>query len=322
MNSRLFAYLLLLGTSIIWGVAGPILKYSFAYISPFEFLFWRFLLACVVTLPIMFWYFKKHPLKTHDYVKLFILGLLCTTINLSLLLVGLSKTTVIEATLIGSLTPLLVVVFSSFFLHEKISRRMRLGLGLALLGSTFTIFQPLLQGKAFSNFSGNLLLVLGGFAWVGFVLLSKKWEHPDLKPFHIVSFSFFVGLVSFFLITFFTQSISFSLYSIPKPVILPIIYMAVFSSLVAYTAYEIAISKINASQADPFGYLAAVWSIPLAIIWLGEKFDLTLLASSLLILVGIIIAEYKKGLFNSPHRVRGSVSARPSLDGHHLAHHK
>lgn len=320
MSSRLIAYSLLLLATVIWGLAGPILKYSFAYISPFEFLFWRFLLACLVTLPIMVWYYKKHPLKTHDYVRLVVLGLLCTTINLSLLFVGLEKTTVIEATLIGSLTPLLVVVFSSFFLREKISRRMQLGLSLALAGSTLTIFQPLVSGNAFSNFTGNLLLVLGGFAWVGFVILSKKWEHPDLKPFHIVSFSFFVGLVTFFLITFYTKSstasaassLTFSLNDIPREAILPIIYMAVFSSLVACTAYEVALTKVNASQADPFGYLAAVWSLPLAVFWLGEKFDLTLLVSALLILVGIIIAEYKKGLFNPQHRARG----------HHLAHHK
>lgn len=314
MSNRLFAYSLLLITSVIWGFAGPVLKYSFTYISPFEFLFWRFLVACIVTLPIMLWYYKKHPLKSHDFAKLAVLGFLCTTLNLSLLLWGLSKTTVIEATLIGSLTPLFVVIASSVYLKEKLTKKMQLGLCLALAGSTLAIFQPLVQGDAlFNSFAGNILIFFGGLAWVAFVLLSKKWEHADLKPFHIVSFSFFIGLVSFFLLTVYQQGSSISLAEIPSQVWLPLIYMAVFSSLIAYTAYEIALSKINASQADMFGYLSAVWAIPLAIFWLKEEFSLVSLVSMALIVSGIVIAEYRKNLFTPP---------RPKLRGHHMAHYR
>lgn len=314
MSSRLTAYLLLFATSAIWGFAGPILKYSFAYISPFEFLFWRFLLACLVTLPIMVWYYKKYPLKSHDFVRLAILGFLCTTLNLSLLLWGLSKTSVIEATLIGSLTPLLVVLASSVYLQEKLTKKMQFGLVLAIAGSILAVFQPLLgQGTFFNSFTGNVLIFLGGLAWVGFVLLSKKWEHADLKPFHIVSFSFFIGLVSFFIITVYTQGPDISLAQVPPQVWLPLIYMAVFSSLVAYTAYEIALSKINVSQADMFGYLSAVWAIPLAIVWLKEEFSLISLVSMALIIAGITLAEYRKNLFAPP---------RPKFRGHHLSQHR
>lgn len=313
MSNRLVAYLLLFITSLIWGFAGPIIKYSLQFISPFEFLFWRFLLASLVSLPIMLWYYKKHPVKYTDFPKLAVLGFLGITLNLSLIFWGLSKTTVIEATLIGSLTPLLVVVASSFVLHERLTKRMRLGLGLAVAGSTLTILQPLIEKKAFSNFEGNVLMILGGFAWVGFVLLSKKWEHGGLKPFHIVSFSFFIGLVSFLLITLMLHGTDLSLAKIPQQTLLPIAYMAIFSSIIAYTAYEIALTKINASQADLFGYLAAIWAIPLAVFWLGEKFDITLLVSTTLITTGIFAAEYKKGIFTVRHQ---------KATGYHLTHHK
>lgn len=271
-------------------------------------------MACLVTLPIMVWYYKKHPLNSHDFVRLTILGLLCTTLNLSLLLWGLSKTTVIEATLIGSLTPLLVAIASSVYLQEKLTKKMRLGIALAVAGSTLAIVQPLAQGDPlFNSFTGNVLIFLGGIAWVAFVLLSKKWEHTDLKPFHIISFSFFIGLVSFFLLTIYERGPQISLVQIPTQVYFPLVYMAVFSSLVAYTAYETALTKINVSQADMFGYLSAVWAIPLAIFWLKEEFTLVSFASMLLIVAGIILAEYRKNLFKHP---------RYKFRGHHFSHHK
>ena len=45
MNHRYTAYFLLLVVSIIWGVAGPVIKFTLGYFPPIIFLTYRFALA-------------------------------------------------------------------------------------------------------------------------------------------------------------------------------------------------------------------------------------------------------------------------------------
>lgn len=307
MSSRLKAYLLMILASAIWGIAGPVIKYSLHFIEPFNLLFWRLLLVSIITLPIFIFYTKKHPIPKGWILKLILLGLLCSTLNLSLVFLGLNYTSVIEATILGSIGPILVVLASHFYLGEPLSLKKRLGLILVFAGSTVTILKPLISGsnhQAENAFLGNILIFAGLLVWVAFVMLSKKWSHEEIRPFHISSISFFVGVLSFAPLALLANN---SQLQSPVPVLPFILYLAVFSSLIAYTAYEVALSKIQASEAEVFNYLAPLWATPLAIFWLKETFDPVLLLGAAFILTGIIIVEYRKGLF---HRLRGGGIAR------------
>lgn len=309
MSSRLTAYLLLILATAIWGIAGPVIKYSLDFIGPFNLLFWRLLLTSIITLPILIWYTKKHSIPKNFILKLVILGLLCSTLNLSLVFLGIKYTSIIEATILGSIGPILIVIASHFYLREPLSLRRKFGLILVFAGSTITLLQPLLEGRGVVGekaFLGNILIFLGIICWMFFVILSKKWEHESIKPFHISSVAFFVGAITFLPLALLENN--FVLEN-PFPVSWEIGYLAIFSSLIAYTAYEVALSKIQASEAEVFNYLAPLWSTPLAILWLGEVFHPVLIVSVIFIVTGIILVEYRKnflsGLKSHHHVIRG-----------------
>lgn len=310
MKGRLFSYSCLLTTSLIWGFGGPILKYTLGYLPPFNFLFWRFFLTSLLALPIFIWYLSRNPIKIEWLPKILLLGFLVTTINLSFVISGFAKTTAIEGTLLTSLSPLFVVLGGITLLKEKITRRAQVGIALAIIGAIVAVIGPLVQAADISanpkSFTGNILILCGGLVWMTFVLLSKRWVTSGIKPFHIASISFFVGAVTFFPLAIIEKSQVPSLAQFPQEAILGIIYMAIFSSLIAYTAYETGLSKIQASEADIFNYLHVVWATPLAILWLGEKLTPTFILGVLLIVSGLVLAEYRPGL----------------LRGHHLAHNK
>lgn len=310
MSARVKAYTLLIVATALWGIGGPVVKHSFDFVSPFEFLFWRFLIASAISLPILIWYLKKHPLPINSWWKITLMGFLAIPVNLSLIFQGLERTTVVEAIIIGSLTPMFVAILSAFYLSEPLTKRKLSGISLAVSGVVVAILNPLLDGnfKSGETLLGNFLLLLGGISWVAFVMLSKKWENGFIRPFHVVAFSFLLGLfVFYFLFSLQTQTL---LHTLPTyPGILGISYMAIFGSLLAFSFYELALSKIEASEADLFNYLGPLWAIPLAVFWLGEKFDPALILSSTLIVLGVGIAEYRPQLIKK-------------LRGHHLAHHK
>lgn len=313
MNKRLTAYLLLLTASIIWGVAGVVIKYTLQFVSPFQFLFWRFLLTSIITFPIFIWHLRVHPLKLAWFPKIALLGLLVTTVSLSFVFLGFDRTSAIEGTLLTALSPIFIVAGGALFLKEKVTGQEKIGIAIAVIGTVFTILQPLIQdGIKGSSVSGNTFLVLSNISWMGFVLLSKKWESEGLKPFHITALSFFIGAVTFLPIAALEAGVTPSLAQIPSAALPGIFFMSVFSSLIAYTAYEVGLSRVEASEADIFNYLYPIWAAPLAFFFLGEAVTTTFLLGAGLIATGVVIAEYRPGMFKFVKGIRG----------HHLAHNQ
>lgn len=299
MSSRLTAYLLLLTASIIWGIAGPVIKYSVSVVSPLIFLFWRLLFVSLITLPIFLWYTRKHPIPRSAYKKLLVVGVL-NAISLIFVFLGFARTTAIEGTLITAITPIFIVAAGVFFLREHVSRRELAGIILAIAGTVFTVLQPLLgQGLGGSSaLAGNVLLLGYGVTWMGIVLLSKFWGHEGLKPFHIASTGFFIGLFVYLPLAMLKSG------GLPSAAIFQntgalygLTYLVILSSLVAYTTYHLGLSKIEAGEADIFNYLQPVWAAPLALFWLGETITPTFLVGAVLIAAGVAIAEYRPGLF-------------------------
>ena len=309
MSARGLAFLLIILCTLFWGIGGPAIKYSFQFVSPFEFLFWRFLLVSIISFPILIWYLRTNPLSVSELQKLLTLSFFGTFLNLALVFLGLERTTVVETAIIGSLQPMFVAVAGAIFLKESLTRSKLFGIILAISGTVVAVINPIINGGfGQGNFLGNLLVLLSILSWICFIMLSKKWESPKIKPFHITSFSFFVGLISFFILSSTVSGISQTL-TFPTQAFPYIAYMAIFGSLLAFTLYEYALTKLEAAEVEIFGYLSPLWSIPIAILWLKEQFDPILIVSAILIITGIVIAERKERL-------------KKHLRGHHFVHHK
>ena len=82
---RTKAYIALLTTAAIWGMAGPVIKATLNYLPPFTFLFYRFILVAAVCLPLFIYQWQREKLSLADLPELFFLGLMAVTINLSLI---------------------------------------------------------------------------------------------------------------------------------------------------------------------------------------------------------------------------------------------
>lgn len=288
-KSRKLAYFALILSAFIWGIAPPIIKYTLRFISPTTFLFYRFLIASlIVAIPTIVRIKKIKPNKK-DWPVYLLLGFLCTPLNLLLLFLGINKTSAVDASLISITTPIFVAIGGVAFLKERITKKELLGLGIAVVGTFFIIFfQPLLESS--SNFSvnleGNFLVFLGTLVWVVFILLAKKYRHLD--PFLLSSFSFFVGLVCF--IPFALPSLITSYLLLTTNVFWSILFMAVFSSIVAYSAHLYGLAKIEASEAEVFTYLQPIFAVPIAFFFLGEKISSLFLLGAALISLGVFVS--------------------------------
>ena len=182
----------------------------------------------------------------------------------------------------------------AFFLKEKVTPTERIGIAVTVVGTILVIIQPFWENKAGANIPlfGNSLVFLGTVIWVIFTLLAKKNRHLD--PFILSSSSFVIGLI-----------VLLPLASRIPPLTLPalpgLIYMSVFSSIVAYFTYVYGLSKIEVSEATLFTYLQPLFAVPVSMAFLHEKLTLPFLSGAILIIIGVFICEQRGKLFSGGH---------------------
>jgi drug/metabolite transporter (DMT)-like permease len=297
-QKRRKAYLALLTTALIWGLAPPIIKYTLAFTSPLTFLFYRFLIVSLILFIPLVIKLTKIKLNLRLGLEYLFLGFLGTPLTLLLLFYGMQKTSAINASLISIFTPILVILGGVIFLKEKVTRQERLGISLIFLGALFSVIEPLFKNGLHlnQNLIGNLLILGGSLTWASFSLLRRK-AGETLDSFVLSASSFLVGLIT--LLPFVTFNFSppaggFTFNSNAWP---GICYMAILGSIIAYFTYIYGFSKIEASEATLFTYLEPVFAIPVAVIFLKENPSLLFLFGATLIVVGVFISQLKKPRF-------------------------
>ena len=294
-SKRANAYLALFLTSIFWGVAGPIIKFTLEGIDPFPFLAYRFTISAVIG--ILFFVVTKtkikNPSKTIPLAAL--QGTLAFTIALGLLFTGLKNSTVLELSLIGTISPLLVMLGGAFFFRDHITKREKIGASIAFTGTLITVFSPILRNNEIA-FSGNILLIIFLFADVGALLWGKQIMKKGMKPEVLSNIGLITAGLTMLTIAVYTQGAGFIeiILNLPLKYHLGVWYMAVVSGSIAYYLSVRAEKSIEISEAGLFWYLHPIFSVPLAIFWLGESITAYYIIGAILITIGVVIAEIKR----------------------------
>lgn len=298
-NQRLLAYLLLLGTTIIWGFALPIIKFTLTDFPPITFLTYRFFISLLIALPIFVLVDDKIPkAKPGEWFLIILAGLLVSSINLGLLFWGIDNTTALASTLIGLSSPIVIVFAGIIFLREKVTGQEKLGLVIAFLGSLFVTISPSVLNQPGTTVFGNALIIVANLAWVAYLIICKRVLYDKVSPLFLATSSFVLGFLSLLPFAIAEQgSLANLVYTIadqPTPSQLGVFYIAAISGVVAYWLYQEGQKRIEISEATIFSYLNPIFAAPLAILWLGESVTTPFLIGAVVIATGVVIAEYKK----------------------------
>ena len=280
--------LALIVANLIWGAASPIFKFSLQNMPPFSLAFLRFLLACLIMYPFIH---KKLAWSDLRNKSLWLFGLLGITINIGFFFLALEHTDSINAPIIGSTGPIIILIGSILFLKEKVKLHSIVGILLAFTGILIIILQPIINKGLDGAILGNLLLIIATFGSVGSTLIGKK----ILKADNFLAFtfwSFFIGVATFFplMIREFIAQPTW-LANLDYRGWIGILFGSILSSVVAYCLYNLALAKLPAFKVSVFAYMDPVVAILIAIPLLGEKITPVFIVGSTLVFLGILIAE-------------------------------
>lgn len=300
MNSRrLTAYLFLLIVSVIWGVAGPVIKFTLSSFPPLIFLTYRFAISTGIALIAMRITRPKLPKQPGEVLQLFLYSVFSVTIALGLLFFGFEQTTSLVGTVIYATGPIVTVAIGAMLLREHVTSVERWGIVIAFAGTILTVAAPLLgDGNMPSGtILGNLLVIASVFVDAISVYLAKLLVRGRTSPAALTHLSFIIGFITIAPLAFANhtpQSIVQTIANAPLSAHAGVWFMAILSGTLAYTLRNRAIKTIEVSEAAIFTYLQPLWAAPLAILWLGETVTFPFLAGAGIIAAGVGISEWKQ----------------------------
>lgn len=260
------------------------------YIQPFGFTLLR---VSAATLLFWLYHYWKGPEEV-DLKKNLPRLLLCATLGVAanqlFFLKGLNLTSPINAALIMTVTPVLVLLASAVLLKERISLKKSLGIALGLTGAVLLVLQ---QSPNATNggILGDVLIFMNAASYGIYLVLVK----PLMQHYRAATIIKWVFLFGFFMVLPFGwgEFSSTDWANIPFPIWLAIFYVLVFTTFVAYLLNAWTLRYVNSSVVGIYIYLQPVFATILATMLGQDQLTLQKVFYSLFIFLGVYLVSRK-----------------------------
>lgn len=286
-------YILLILTTLFWSGNFVISRGMNAEIPPFALSFWRW----VVALIILSFFALRHLINQRELAlkhKKFIIlqGLLSIAGFNCLIYMAMQTTTAINAVLVNSCIPVLIVIFSWGLYNERLSLRQSLGVCVSLCGVLLIITQGQLTTLFELRFNqGDIYVFIAAIFWALYSANMKRYP----RELHLLAYQsaiVLVGLTVLLPLYLFELSTGQSM-SISTSSVCTILYVSIFASVLALIFWNRAVTMVGANIAGPFIHLMPVFSTILAVIFLGETLTSTHIQAICLIFSGILMTTFR-----------------------------
>ncbi len=194
MGKKFWAHAAILGANIIYG-----LNYSIAkdvmpeFIQPFGFIFCR-----VSGALLLFWMFaqfaEKEKVSERDLALMAVCGAFGVASNQLMFFYGLNLTSPINAAIILTCNPILVLLISAVVIRERITSRKIIGIGLGLTGAVGLILFKGLSALSSDGFIGDLFVFLNATSYAIYLVLVKPLMQK-YKPMTVIKWVFLFGFI-------------------------------------------------------------------------------------------------------------------------------
>jgi len=290
MNRRSIALSLVSIATIIYGVTFTIAKDVMPfYVKPDAFILLRVLGATVV-----FWlaglFVKSQKIEKQDYKKIILASFFGIALNMLCFFKGLSLTSPISASVMMVTSPIMVLIFSSILLKEKIIKRKIIGVFVGLIGAILLI----VYGNNGDNTDtdstlGNFLVFINAASYGLYLVLVKKLI-SKYHPITFIKWFYLFGLV--LVIPFsFIEFTEISWTSMPADIYLKVGFVIFFTTCITYLFNLYGLSKLKPTTVGVFIYLQPVIATIFALSMGSDSLSLVKMCASGIIFFGVYLVS-------------------------------
>ena len=292
MNKRYLALIAAFLATSIYGINHTIAKEVMPiYIGSSGFIMLRLLGATLI-----FWlislFTPNEKIEKKDFLKILLASILGMCVNMLAFFRGLELSTPINSGIIITLSPVLVLILSYFFLKEKVTLKKIIGILIGFSGAVFLILNSSKTGINAPNIPlGNSFFLLNASAYAGYLIVIKPLT-SKYNIFTLMKWLFLIGLVLSTPITF-NQFVEVNWTELPWFAIWRMAYVVIGTTFLTYLFNVYALKTLSPTTVGSFIYLQPIITIGFALITGNDILDTTKLFSCLLVFIGIYLVSIR-----------------------------
>jgi len=289
LSNRSLGFLAAFGATLIYGLNHTVAKNVMpVYIGPYAFILLR-----VIGASLLFWtvslFVKSEKIDKKDWPRIILCSFLGMVINMLAFFKGLELSTPVNSSVMITLSPIVVFIFSAILLKEKIQSMKAFGITSGFVGALILVLYTAKTGENAPNIPlGNFLFIVNSFAYGLYLVLVK----PLISKYNIITllkWLFLLGVIMNFPVTI-SQFLEVEWTSLPlKEAIIPMLFVVVGTTFFTYLFNAYALTKLTASSLSSFIYLQPIVGIVFAISTKSDSLSLVSLAGMILIFIGIYL---------------------------------
>ncbi|MCB9048270.1 MAG: DMT family transporter [Lewinellaceae bacterium] len=290
MDKTAKAHIALFLVALIYGANYTIAKEVMGggYLAPLPFILLR-----VSSAVVLFWLFHRALVREKvaraDLGRLALCGLFGVALNQMFFFSGLHWTTPINASLIMTTTPILVLVVSALILGEGITWRKIGGIVLGASGAILLIAYGAKLSFGGQRILGDLLVFFNASFYGIYLVLVKKLM-TKYHPITVVKWAFTFGLI--FVIPFGGPGLLDVRWASFTPGIwLAVLYVLACTTFLAYLFNAYALSIVNPSVVSIYIYLQPLLATLIAVAFSRDHLTPVKALAALLIFTGVYLVS-------------------------------
>ena len=273
----------LLITAIIWGSGFVASAVSLEYYTPYQILAGRFLIGILILTIVFHKRLKK--VKKRTMISGAILGIILY-IAFALQTVGLQYTTPSKNAFLTAVNVVIVPFIGFVIYKKKIDLFELIGAVMAITGVA------VLSLKLSSEINiGDLLTLCCAFAFAFHIFYTSKFV-KDEDPVLITIIQMMTATVIGLIVVVLKGETSFS---VEGAGLMPLIYLGVFSTTLAFLLQTVAQKYITETKAAIILSTESFWGMAFSIVILSEILTFKMTIGAVLILSAIVVSETKVG---------------------------
>lgn len=267
---------------VVWAGNFIAAKIGLLYLPPLAMASFRVVLAGLVMIPVYFYCLRlaafaeagelrRRGFAARDFWVFVYLGFFGVTVNQMCFTIGLHFTSVSHSAVIVGLSPIYILLLAVLFRLEQATGHKVIGMAIALAGVAVLASEHGISAHS-ASIEGDAITMAGSLGFAMYGVLGKRVA-GRYDTMTMTAFTHFAGALIVLPLAIDEARMLHGAGHLQQPwrVWAALLYMAVFSSALAYVFYFWLLRYLEASQLSAFTYLMPVLATILGIVWLGEK---------------------------------------------------
>jgi len=285
LDGRALSYI---GIALLtWSSAYAAIAYALASFTPGEVALARLAIGslCFAVLMLV----RRVPLPARrDWPQLALLGVIGLTVYHLCLNYAETRIASGTAAILISLVPAATAAVSAIWVHERLSARTLLGLGVALVGVVMVV---LASGKQV-KFEPMAALVLLSVLASAIYFVGQKPLFARNSMIGVTAFTFFAGTLG---------TLPFGLWGLPQALVFApwshiaaLLWLGIAPTFVGYLTWNAALRRASASQVSSFIYFSPPIAVLIGWVWLDERLTALTLVGGVITVAGVVLANMRR----------------------------